>query len=347
MVQPKSQMAWLGLAALLTTLAVPSFSATDQRVLGEIEFFGYKGLDLSAIRAVLPFREGDAFPPPKVKSSDLKRQVAERVRQVIGRDPTDMAFVCCDAKQNFTAYIGLPGASYQPLAFNPAPKGAARLPKPAVSLGEKMNKAVEGAVMSGHATEDDSAGYTLSDDPKARQAQLAVRDYAVKNEALLLEVVSASSDAAHRALAAQMLGYGTQSSAQIDALVHASLDPDDGVRNDATRALWVLAGAKPNLAQQVPTDPFIRLLRSGAWSDHNKSSLALAALTASRDPKVLDHLRVDALDALLEMARWHGIGHAGAALTILGRIAGIDEQTLQTLLASGDVTPILAKFAGQ
>jgi hypothetical protein len=340
-------MAWLGLAALLTTLAVPSLTAADKRVLSEIEFFGYKGLDLSAIRAALPFREGDAFPPPKVKWPDLKRQVAERVRQVIGRDPTDVVFSCCDDGKNFGAYIGLPGASYQPLEFNSAPTGAVRLPKAAVSLGEKVEKTLESAVMSGHGTEDDSNGYSLADDPKARQAQLAMRDYAVKNDALLLEVVSTSSDAGHRALAAQMLGYGTQSSAQIDALVHASLDPDDDVRDNATRALWVLAGAKPSLAQQIPTDPFIRLLRSGAWSDHNKSSLALMALTEGRDPQVLAQLRADALDSLLEIARWRSLGHASAGLTILGRIAGIDENTLQALIDKGDVTQILAKFAGE
>ncbi len=345
-VQPKSLKAFLGLAVLLTALAVPPISAADHR-LGAIEFFGYKGLDLSAIRAVLPFREGDVFPPSNIPRSDLKRRVAERVRQVIGRDPTDIAFVCCDANQNFTAYIGLPGASYQALAFNPTPTGTVRLPKTAVGLGNNLDKTLEHAVMSGHAGEDDSAGYSLSEDPKARQAQLALRDYALKNEALLLEVVSASSDADHRALAAQMLGYGTQSRAQIDALVHASLDPDDDVRNNATRALWVLAGAKPDLAQLIPSDPLIRLLRSGTWSDHNKASLALMALTANRDPKVLARLRADVLDPLLEMARWHGLGHAAAALTILGRIAGIDEDALQALLDSGEVAPILAKFAGE
>jgi len=64
-----------------------------------------------------------------------------------------------------------------------------------------------------------------------------------------------------------MLGYGRQSRGQIDALVKANLDPDDAVRNNAVRALWVLAGAKPDLALNIPLEPFIRLLRSGDWSD--------------------------------------------------------------------------------
>jgi hypothetical protein len=72
---------------------------------------------------------------------------------------------------------------------------------------------------------------------------------------LILQVLASSSDARHRAIAAQTLGYGRQSNGQIDALVRASLDGDDEVRNDAVRALWVLAGAKPSLAKSIPLDP--------------------------------------------------------------------------------------------
>ena len=141
-----------------------------------------------------------------------------------------------------------------------------------------------------------------------------------------------------------MLGYGRQFDGQIDALVHASLDADVGVRNNAVRALEVLATAKPVLARRIPPQPFIRLLRSGAWLDHNKASLVLVALTTTREPKLLAELRADALDPLLEMARWRYIGHAEAALTILGRIAGIEEDSLNKMIDAGQTTTILGKF---
>lgn len=144
-----------------------------------------------------------------------------------------------------------------------------------------------------------------------------------------------------------MLGYARQSDQQIDALVRASLDADDGVRNDAVRALEVLAGAKPNLAQRIPPEPFVRLLRSGAWSDHNKASLLLLALTKSRDLRVLAPLRSEALDPLVEMARWHNMGHAEAALSILGRIAGVDEDTLNKLIDAGQADTIIGKLNRQ
>jgi hypothetical protein len=329
---------------VLVAIGTTGLSAADRRPLGEIDFFGYKGLDLAAIRAALPFHEGDSFPPPKVHSDELKRQVGEAVKRVIGRESTSVSFVCCDAKQNYMAYIGLPGESYQALDFNPAPTGDVRFPKDAVRLSQHMNDALMSAVMHGHATEDESEGYALANDPKARSAQLAVRDYALQHEPLIFQVMTSSSDASHRAIAAQMLGYGRQSNEQIDALVHASLDADDDVRNNAVRALWVLGTGKPTLARRIPPEPFIRLLRSGSWSDHNKASLVLVALTTSRDPQVLAQLRTEVLDSLLEMGRWRSIGHAEAALTILGRMAGIDEDTLNRLIDAGQAATILGKF---
>lgn len=328
----------------LVVAGAAGLSADDRRPLDEIDFFGYKGLDLAAVRAALPIHEGDMFPPANVHSDALKRQVSDAVKRVIGRPPTDVAFICCDAKQHYMVYIGLPGDSYQAIAFNARPTGSARLPKDAVKLSQQMDDALEKAVMNGHATEDDSAGYSLTDDPKARSVQLAIRDYALQHEDVILQVLTSSSGADHRAIAAQMLGYGRQSDQQIDALVHASLDEDDGVRNNSVRALWVLATGKPALAQRIPAAPFIRLLRSGAWLDHNKASLVLAALTTTRDAQMLAQLRAEALDPILEMARWRYVGHAEAALTMLGRMAGIDEDTLTKLIEGGQAATILAKF---
>ena len=313
--------------------------------LGAIDFFGYKGLDVAAVRAALPFREGDTFPPANVKSSDeLKQQVNQRVRQVIGRDPTDVSFVCCDDRQAWLVYIGLPGESYQSLAWNAVPTGDVRLPSAAVALQKAVDDALMKAIMAGQAAEDDSEGYALSKEPNARKAQLAMRDYALQNEAPILRALTSSSDGEQRAGAAMMLGYGRQSAEQIDALVRASLDPHEGVRNNAVRALGVMARGKPSLALQIPPEPFMRLLRSGIWLDHNKGALLLDALTVRRDPPVLAQLRTSALDSLLEMGRWRNVGHAGPALSILGRISGVDEDRLNTLISDRKVEAILDTF---
>jgi hypothetical protein len=337
-------------AAALTLLVLASYatSGSGQQQLGEIDFFGYKGIDLAVVRSALPFREGDFFPPDNGKSSDeLKRQVGEKVRQAIGREPTSVTFVCCDSRQRWMVYIGLPGESYQPLSFNPAPNGNIRLPKAALTLYEKMDNAWASAVMKGHATEDDSQGFTLLNDPTARAAELAIHKYALRNETRILQVLASSSDARHRAVAAQMAGYGRQSNEQTGALVQASLDSDNDVRNNAIRALEVLANSKPELAHRVPSEPFVRLIRSGAWSDRNKASFLLVALTKSRDPNLLSSLRRDALDSLVEMARWRASGHAAPALLILGRIASIDEDSLGKLIDAGDVDAVIGKLQQQ
>jgi len=316
----------------------------DRRPLAAVDFFGYQKLDVAAIRRALPFQEGDSFPPPKAHTDELKKQVASAIKRVIGREPTDVVFICCDAKQHYLVYVGLPGASYEAIAFNLGPRGNVHLAKAAVKLSDAMDDAWGNAIMNGNGTEEDSAGYTLTNDPKARKAELALREYALQHEDVLLNVLASSPNAGERAIAAQMVGYGRQFDGQIDALVHASLDPDGGVRNNAVRALEVLATAKPVLARRIPPEPFIRLLRSGEWLDHNKASLVLLALTTTREPSLLEKLRADALEPLLEMARWRYVGHAEAALMVLGRIAGIDEASLNKMIEAGQTSTILAKF---
>ncbi len=47
------------------------------------------------------------------------------------------------------------------------------------------------------------------------------------------------------------------------------------------------------------------------------------------------------------MGRWRSIGHAEAALLILGRMAGLDEDALNKLIEAGQVDTILGKFDRQ
>jgi hypothetical protein len=137
------------------------------------------------------------------------------------------------------------------------------------------------------------------------------------------------------------MGYGRQSPAQIAALVRASHDPDDDVRNNAVRALWVLAMSSPKRAARIPAAGFAEMLYSESWTGRNKASLLLDALTQSRNPQVLREVCTQAREPLLEIARWRSAGHARGALSILGRCAGIPEDRLRKLVAEGNLTPIL------
>lgn len=333
---------WVAAVActVLSTVAASPIRA-QLKTLGEVDFFGNKGIDVTAVRAALPFHEGDLFPPAGAKSDQLKREVNDRVKQITGRAATDVSFVCCDSKQHWMVYVGVQGESYRELHFNPVPMGTVRLPKDAVTLGVRTEEASQKAVMSGHAEEDDSTGYALTRDPETRSAQLAMRNYALRNETLIMDVLASSSDARHRAIAAKMLGYARQSDEQVDALVRACLDSDDDVRNNGIRALAVLAGAKPDLTERIPVDVFVRLIRSAAWTDHNKASFVLVALTKRREPRVLSLLRSDALDPLIEMARWRSDSHAYWAVIVLGRIAGLDDDVIGKMMMAGEKEKII------
>jgi hypothetical protein len=146
-------------------------------------------------------------------------------------------------------------------------------------------------------------------------------------------------DAQQRALAAQVLAYVTDKRGVISDLADAMRDPDEDVRNNATRALWVIADfarRTPSAHVQMPFEPFVDLLNSLIWSDRNKSSLALMEISADRDPALLGILRTKAVPSLVEMARWKSRGHALAAVLLLGRVAGVPEADLQAAVARGD-----------
>jgi hypothetical protein len=154
-----------------------------------------------------------------------------------------------------------------------------------------------------------------------------------------LTVLASSSNSRDRAIAATALGYVSPSDRQIEALSTSSFDPDFETRNNAVRALAVLAEAKPELARQIPAVPFIRLLASGSWPDHNKGAYLIAILSKGRDPRLLSELRLTVLDNLIEMARWKS--HGNDALMIIGRIAGIEESRLLDWARNGEKDAII------
>ncbi len=310
--------------------------------IGDIEFFGYKGLDVEKIRKALPVREGHEY------SRRSKNEVRQAIAGALGKEPTDVAAICCDEQGNRLLFIGLPGASNKGFTNNPEPKGEERLPSDIMNIYGRLDHALEAAVRrGGHAAEeDDSHGYSLIKDPTARSLQLTVRQWAIKHEQELLRVLEFSSAVGHRRVAGDALGYVRQSHEQILALVRAARDNDDEVRNNATRALGVLVRSNAALATEIPPDTFIDMLNSGTWSDRNKGASLLMELTGKRDPELLAKIRSVALDSLVEMASWRRPSHAFFARMVLGRVAGLPEERIKGLAWNGPVDAII-QAAGQ
>lgn len=317
----------------------PSFSVAAARpdkktTIANIDFFGYGRLDVVKLRSVLPIQPGESI--EQSEWSAYQSRIDQAIRSQTGKPPTDVARVCCDENGNSMIYIGVAGTSSVALQHKRAPTGKDRLPAAALTLSQETEEVLTKAVLAGHTQHDHSNGYALSTDPELRAKELQIREFALGNEDLLRKILLSSSDAEQRAIAAEFLGYVNVSARQIADLTNAAGDPDEGVRNNAVRALGVIASSSQERASMISPKPFIALLKSDKWVDRNKGGWLLINLTASRDPKLLKQLRKEAMYALVEMARWHFAGHASFARRLLGRIAGIDEAKLDGLVLRND-----------
>ncbi len=332
----------LVLIAILPALTETAAQAERRPArIGGIEFYGCAGLDTDKIRAALPIREGDTF-PSLVALFAVRQRIEETVRRVTGRAATEVALVS-PGEDVWLIYIGLTGDSVKSFQYNPRPEGTARLPDKALDIYRQVDAAFLSAMQRGASGEDHTKGYALSsDDATLRAKQLAMREYAVLHEGVIRDVLRSAGNGEHRQIAAELLGYTNQSRRQINDLVRASRDPDEGVRNNATRALGVLARSDPKVTSRIPAAAFIEMLNSGRWTDRNKAGSLLVELSRGRAPKLLNSLRARSLQSLLEMARWP-TGHAYSARVLLGRIAGIEEAQLQKLAADDDKVDVIIK----
>lgn len=326
------------MAAILIATA-PPLSQEVSFPIGAIEFYGHAGVDADRLRDALPLRVGD-----QVVSGTKEKIVADitqAIKQKTGRDVADVAPVCCDERGRLLIYVGVRDESVRQTAYNTEPRGSARLSPTAIKIHRDAGEALSEAMRKGVSGEDDSQGYALSVDPAARARQLALHEYAARHSTSVRRVLASSRDVEQRQIAAEILGYANRSREQIRALIRASHDVDGGVRNNAIRALVVLARSSSEASAMIPGECFVDLLNSGIWTDRNKSVALLAALTRERDARLLSCLREQALTSLVDMARWSNRGHADNARLLLGRIAGIDEKTLSAMLDKQEIEPII------
>jgi hypothetical protein len=306
----------------LLTVAFGSPQAQRARV-RNVDFFGTGGIDVQAVRRVLPVHNGDEV--AEDQSGAIRDRLSRAVQDTVGHKPTDLVLMCCDERGEISIYVGLGGSNTTILTLLPPPAHSTCLPVEAVHYYEDALAAVGRAIEQGHSSEDDSRGYALSVDPVARAKQLSMHDYAVTHQQLIERALHGCADSKQREAAATLLGYAFTSRSQVAALLRASRDSDEEVRNNAVRALWVLATS--NSALPMPANNFVVMLNSGRWTDRNKAGMLLLVLTRSRPRPLLQRLRSEALKSLIEMARWDDPTHAYAYQVILGRIAATGRAT--------------------
>ena len=324
----------MAIALLLAVALQLSHGTGAQSIppIGIIDFYGLRTLSQAQARQALQLKEGDALPASDEQVERTIEEARKRLETLPGVAQARLNFVCCDAGRAIL-YVGIEEKGSPSLHFSPAPQGSVRLPAEVVDAGKAFESAFAEAVEKRDFAEDDSQGHALFHYPAVRSVQERFVTLAARYLSQLRDVLHNSADAGQRALAAQVIAYTAEKQAVVPDLVEAMKDSNSDVRNNAMRALLVMA----RYAQQhperhfvIPAQPFIRMLNSIEWTDHNKSSLALAELTERRDPALLDELRKQALPSLVEMARWKTAGHAQAAFFILGRLAGLSEEEIKS-----------------
>ncbi len=320
-------MNWLIFLALLL------LSVQDPQIppIGIIDFYGLRTVTEQQARAALQIKEGDSL-------SDEPKDARRRLEALPGVAQAQLEMVCCDGGKAIL-YVGIAEKGVPAFQFRQAPKGTIKLPKDIKQAGEEFQKAQMDAVLKGKADEDNSQGHALMSDSVARAIQQRFLTFAARDLNLLRDVLRHSADAEQRALAAQVIAYAANKQAVVSDLVEAMRDPADNVRNNATRALAVMAelsGKAGKQKIQIPARPFVEMLNSIEWTDRNKSSLALVRLTEQRNAVVLAELRHHARSSLVEMARWKASGHAYAPFFLLGRVAGFTEKEISEAWEHGD-----------
>lgn len=304
------------LVGALTTPAVAQIPA-----IGAVEVYGARGVAPDSVKRVAGVTQGDAAP-------EDREAIEDRVKRLRGVSDAEVSVVCCENGAS-VVYIGIQegAARFQP---RPAPTGVVAVPDEVIQAEIEFSAALQEAVMDGRADEDHSAGHALMKDPRARAAQVRFIDLAELYGDSLRAVLRESRFPLQRALAAQVLGYLPDKGEAVAALAPALTDASAAVRNDAARALWIIAGYardKPELRAAIPVEPLVAMLHSLAWTDRNKASLVLMALTASRDSSVLALLDSGARTPLEEMARWN-TQHGLAPFVLLGRIEGMEDEKI-------------------
>jgi hypothetical protein len=254
-------------------------------------------------------------------------------------------FECCAAGEA-TLYVGLREKGTPGLQFRPPPHGKIRLPDNIVGVGVALDEAISRAVEQGDAGVDQSQGHALSHNPEARALQEGFIIFAAQNVKLLRSILHESADAQHRALAAEIIAYAPNKRDVVPDLIYGMSDPVGGVRNNSMRALGVIAGFAQRMPEQrikVPMQPFVGMLNSIEWTDRNKASLALFYLTEKREAGLLANLRRQALQSLVEMARWKNPGHAQFPFFILGRVGKLSEAELWKAWNNGDRESVIQR----
>lgn len=325
----------------LAALFLPAFCLAQTPTVGVIEIYGARKTPVDEIQRIVGVNPGGRLPVSK-------GAVEDRLQAITGITLANLEAACCE-RGRVILYVGVHEQGGAHLAFREYPSDSPDMPEPVSRAYTQFLDRVRDAGRDGQGSEDLSQGHSLLASPAARQAQMDFIPLANIHGAELRNVLRNSADSDHRAMAAYVMGYGSDKKAVLEDLSYALRDPDATVRANATRALAaiaVYAAKNPQAGLQIQPAWFVDLLNSPVFTDRNNAATALVTLTESREPGILEEIRTGALLSIVEMARWKHLPHALPAYILLGRTAGMRENELQSAWSKGQRDSIIARATG-
>ena len=335
-------MKLLSTCALAAAIVAQAQQFTVPKI-GAIEYYGVHKLAEARIARTLALKPGDPMPPSKGDMED-------RLEKIPGVVEARLEAVCCQEDGQVTLFVGIEEKGAPHFAFRSEPTGTAALPEEIVALHQKLVAAIEATARRGSTAEDLTQGHALMADPDAREIQQEFAKYAKDHLAHLRDVLRNSDRPDHRAIAATMIGYAPDKTKVTTDLEYALQDPDESVRGSAMRSLGaiaVLAAREADLEIRISPTWFVEMLNSIALSDRFKAATALVNLTEQDGKPTLQQIYDRALGSVLEMAQWKSLRYALHSYILLGRMAGVSEQTIQQSWNRGNRDAVVMRFAGK
>ncbi|HEX2640483.1 MAG TPA: hypothetical protein VHL50_07925, partial [Pyrinomonadaceae bacterium] len=231
-----------------------------------IDTYGLRTVSEADVLRALAVKPGS----DALQTMTSQQDIITRIKLLPNVADASLNLVCCDdAEGKSILFVGVREKGTPPLTFRPAPQGSVRLPAGILKAGEDFEQAFTKSIEAKEFTEDDSQGHALFTNKQTRAVQERFLTLATPNLAILRRVIRESSDAKQRALAAQVIAYASDKRSVVDDLEYAMSDPDGDTRNNAMRALLIIAkcaNANPQLKIKVPKLPFVRMLNSLEWT---------------------------------------------------------------------------------
>lgn len=131
-----------------------------------IDLYGVRTLDEQAVRAALPFREGDA-----IDGNEDWAAFEREVSAALGVAETRLTLVCCTQSLGSVLYVGIAERPGTHVAYRSVPTGDVELPADVLAVDEAFSAALLEAAAAGDVAEDHAQGHSLARHPALRAAQ--------------------------------------------------------------------------------------------------------------------------------------------------------------------------------